>query len=320
MVTLEYIAQTVGGIVQGDKSLKINGVGSLEQGVKGQISFISKPKFSELLDETCVSAVIVDLETAQRCPLPCVIVKQPYLAYAKTAQLFASKTQTEFFSVDDLHDSGISIGQNCKVDSTVRIGRNVTIGDGAVIFPNVTLYEDTQIGENTIIHSGSVIGADGFGFSPSNEGWEKIPQLSYVSIGKNVEIGANTTIDRGALQATVIGDGVKIDNLVMIAHGVSVGEETAIAAQVGIAGSTVIGKRCTLAGKVGVVGHLKIADDVHITAQSLVTHSISKAGVYSSGTPLMPNALWKKNAARLKKIDYWIRLLKQIERLLKLKN
>lgn len=320
MITLEHIAQEVGGVVQGDKTLQINGIGSLEQGVAGEISFVSKPKFAELLEVTQVSAVIVDEAMAQTCRLPCVVVKQPYWAYAKVAQLFASQTQAEFFSLNDLKDSGITIGHGCQIDATVRMGRNVKIANGVIVYPNVTLYEDTQIGENTIIHSGAVIGADGFGFAPTPEGWEKIPQLSHVSIGKNVEIGANSTIDRGALHPTVIGDGVKIDNLVMVAHGVCIGAQTAIAAQVGIAGSTVIGQRCTLAGKVGVVGHLDITDDVHITAQSLVTHSILKPGVYSSGTPLMPNSAWKKNAARLKKIDYWIRSLKQIERLLKLKN
>ncbi len=320
MITLEKVAQVVDGVVRGDSELEIFGVGSLENGKPGTISFVSKKAFVKHLSNAKVTAVLVNESVAEKCSMPCVIVKDPYLAYAKVAQIFESKTLSDFFSVNQLGDSGIKVGMNCNIDESVRLGRNVVIGNNVTIYPNVTLYEGTTVGDGSVIHSGSVIGADGFGYAPSADGWEKIPQLSTVVIGKNVEIGANATIDRGALHPTKIGDGVKIDNLVMVAHGVCIGEQTAIAAQVGIAGSTVIGKRCTLAGKVGVVGHLNIVDDVHVTAQSLVTHSIHRAGVYSSGTPLMPNSEWKKNAARFKKLDYWMRALKKIERFLKLKN
>jgi len=189
---------------------------------------------------------------------------------------------------------------------------NTCIGSDTMIYPNVSIYGNASIGSNTYIHSHVVIGSDGFGFAPvgdEQKRWQKVYQLGGVEIGNDVEIGAGTTIDRGALDNTIIGDGVKLDNQIQIAHNVRIGEHTAIAACVGIAGSTNVGKRCTIAGAVGIIGHLNIVDDVHITAMTLVTKSINKPGSYSSGTPLNDTVSWRKNAARFNHLDSTIRKL-----------
>jgi UDP-3-O-[3-hydroxymyristoyl] glucosamine N-acyltransferase len=188
------------------------------------------------------------------------------------------------------------------------------IGDQTRIHPNATIYHGIHVGSHCIIHSGSVIGADGFGFSPSKDGWIKIHQLGGVIIGNNVEIGANTTIDRGALDDTIIGDGVIIDNLVQIAHNVRIGKNTAIAANVGIAGSCTLGNSCIIAGGVGIAGHLTLVDNVHITAMTMVSSSINEPGSYSSGTALSPTKEWRKNAARFRNLDTLATRLIQLER------
>jgi UDP-3-O-[3-hydroxymyristoyl] glucosamine N-acyltransferase len=194
------------------------------------------------------------------------------------------------------------------------IGDDVEIGEATELKPNVTIYQAVQIGQGCLIHSGSVIGADGFGFAPTAQGWLKIHQLGSVIIGNKVEIGANSCIDRGALDNTIIEDGVIIDNLVQIAHNVKIGRNTAIAGHTAIAGSTTIGSQCTIAGAVGIVGHLQIADKVHITAMSLVTSSITEPGSYSSGTAMSNTKDWRKNAARFRQLDELANRLQKLER------
>jgi len=194
------------------------------------------------------------------------------------------------------------------------------IGEGGRLVANVTLCHGSQIGKRVLIHPGVVVGADGFGFANDQGRWVKIPQLGRVVIGDDVDIGANTTIDRGAIEDTVIEDGVKLDNLVQVAHNVHIGAHSAIAGCAGIAGSAHIGKHCALGGGVGVVGHLQIADNVVVTGMSMVSHTITEAGVYSSGTPLQENAKWHRNYVRLKQLDDMARRLKRLEKQLDEKN
>ena len=266
------------------------------------------------------------------------IVKNPYLAYAKAANVIhAAPPRLGNIHASVVIGDNANIAEDCVLAPHVVIGDDVTIGKGCYIGPgcviankvvignnlklvaNVSLGEETKIGDNVTIHPSTVIGSDGFGYAPYNDkkGWCKIPQLGHVVIGNDVEIGSNTSIDCGALDNTVIGDGVKIDNQVQIAHNVVIGDHTAIAACTGIAGSTKIGKYCTFAGGVGLVGHISITDGVHVTGMTMVTHSINEAGVYSSGTPFQKNTDWLKNAVRFKQLD---KLTKKINYLIKLKK
>jgi UDP-3-O-[3-hydroxymyristoyl] glucosamine N-acyltransferase len=207
----------------------------------------------------------------------------------------------------------VVIGENTVLGAHCVVGAGCIIGARSFFHANVTLYHHVVLGNNVVIHGGAVIGADGFGFAPDGQRWQKIHQLGGVVIGDNVDIGANTCIDRGALDDTVIGNNVIIDNLVQIAHNVKIGNGTAIAACVGIAGSTEIGQHCTIAGAVGIVGHLRIADRVHITAKSLVTGSISKSGSYSSGTALTETKAWRKNAVRFSQLDALFQRVRALE-------
>jgi UDP-3-O-[3-hydroxymyristoyl] glucosamine N-acyltransferase len=211
-----------------------------------------------------------------------------------------------------------SVGANSVIGAGCVIGANSQLGENCLLHPRVVIYHGVSIGNQVVIHSGAVIGSDGFGFAPSKEGWIKIYQNGGVRIGNNVEIGANTCIDRGAIENTVIADGVIIDNLVHIAHNVSIGEQSAIAACVGIAGSTTMGKRCTVAGMVGIADHLIIADDSHFTGMSTITRSIDKAGVYSSGGILEDTRSWRRNAMRFHKLDDMHQRLKKLEKQLSL--
>jgi UDP-3-O-[3-hydroxymyristoyl] glucosamine N-acyltransferase len=210
-------------------------------------------------------------------------------------------------------ESGALIGRGAVISAGCYLGRNAVIGDETWLHAHVTIGADCVLGHRCIVHSGAVIGSDGFGYARDGARWEKTPQLGRVQIGDDVEIGANTAIDRGALSDTVIERGVKLDNLIHIAHNVHIGEDTAIAACVGIAGSTRIGKRCTLAGQVGVVGHIEITDDVHITGATVVSHTIREPGTYSSGTPLESYSSWLKNAVRMRQLDDMARRLKKLE-------
>jgi UDP-3-O-[3-hydroxymyristoyl] glucosamine N-acyltransferase len=205
------------------------------------------------------------------------------------------------------------IGARVVIGAGVYVGRRAVLDDDCRIYPHVTIGEACVLGRRCIVHPGAVIGSDGFGYAQDGARWVKTPQLGRVVIGDDVEIGANTTIDRGALGDTVIGNGVKLDNLIQIAHNVEISDDTAIAACVGIAGSTRIGKRCMIAGQVGIVGHIEIADDVHVTGATVVSHSIREPGTYSSGTPLETYQSWLKNAVRMRQLDEMARRLKRLE-------
>ena len=331
--TLEELATYVGGKVTGDKACEITSVASLTSARSGQICFFTGGKHKAGLQQTAASAVVLSASHADSSPVACIIIDNPHLAFAKIAALLHPSRQVvpgihATACIDDsaLIDASASIGANCVIGANTRIAENVHIGAGCVIgdesaigdnsyvYANVTIYGGVQVGVNAIIHSGAVLGSDGFGMANDNGRWEKVPQLGGVIIGDDVEVGANTTIDRGALDDTVIGNGVKLDNQIQIAHNVHIGDHTAIAACVGIAGSAVIGRYCTVAGAVVILGQLEIVDNVHITATSLVTRSIKHSGAYSSGTPLMENAKWHRNFVRFSQLDDMAKRLKRIEK------
>ncbi|MGS2717098.1 UDP-3-O-(3-hydroxymyristoyl)glucosamine N-acyltransferase [Eionea flava] len=329
--SLGEIAQHVGASLEGDAHKIICGVNTLESALEDEISFLSNKTYETLLGSSSAGAVILSPEYSHHCACNKLITDKPYYTFAKVSELF----DDVIIASGNIHTS-VVFGQSCQIDADVDIaanvvigtnvsiasgviiypgcyiGDNTTIGSNSVIYANVSIYGNTYIGSDARIHSHVVIGSDGFGFAPvgdERKSWQKVHQLGGVEIGDDVEIGAGTTIDRGALDNTVIADGVKLDNQIQIAHNVRIGENTAIAACVGIAGSTSIGKRCTIAGAVGIIGHLNIIDDVHITAMSLVTKSIAKSGSYSSGTPLNSTASWRKNAARFNRLDSIVRKL-----------
>ena len=330
VLSLAEVAGLLGLSLHGDGQRQVRGIGALDSAQADQLSFLANAKYRRLLAETQAGAVIVHpdlLAEAQAAGDDRVILvsDNPYLAYAKASALFEPLEKPRA----QVHPSA-SIGANCVIEAGAEIGEGTVIAPGTVIgrgsqigkysylHANVTVYHGVSIGDECIIHSGVVIGGDGFGFAPSKDGWVKIHQLGGVRIGNRVEVGANSCIDRGALNDTVIGDGVIMDDFTMIAHNVEVGEGTAMAACNQVAGSAKIGKHCTLAGNVGVVGHIQIADGVHLTARSLVTKSIDQVGTYSSGgSPLMETARWRKNSARFGKLDELYRQVQALEKQLK---
>ena len=331
--TLEELAQRIGAELIGDPQYKVTALATLQSATSSDLSFIANPTYKKYLSASQAGAVIVNPELQEMFSGNKLIVANPYLSYAQLSKIF----DTAFVADTGVHESAV-IGKNCvlgkniTIQASAVIAEGVTLGEGVFvgagsyigadsvvgphtrILANVTVYHGISIGSNCIIHSGAVIGADGFGFSPSKEGWIKIHQLGGVVLGNNVEIGANTTVDRGALDNTIIEDGAIIDNLVQIAHNVRIGKNTAIAANVGIAGSTNIGNNCIVAGAAGIAGHLTLVDNVQITAMSMITASINEPGSYSSGIPQAPTKEWRKNAARFRNLDALASRLIQLER------
>lgn len=332
---LAVLAQHVGATIQGDSNITITGIAPLHSAKLNQISFLDNPIYKKYLTETNASAVILAPQYANMCPITALIVDNPYLAYAKIATLFTANNETKpgihptaiIDSTAEIAQS-VSIGPYCiigpqvTIDEQTIIGANCYIGEdthigrGCHLAPRVTIYKNTKIGHNVIIHSGAVIASDGFGYANDQGQWFKIPQLGGVEIMDEVEIGANTCIDRGALNNTLIGKGVKLDNLVQIAHNVVIGDYTAIAGCVGIAGSTKIGSYCMIGGATGISGHLEITDRVYLTGMSMVTQSIEQPGIYSSGTSLLPNNQWHKSVIRFKQLDKLARKVHKLERYL----
>jgi UDP-3-O-[3-hydroxymyristoyl] glucosamine N-acyltransferase len=320
-ITLKKISEKFNVEFIGDGSYEINSVSSITSATEKSIIFLSDKNFLKFLDETKSQTVVTTKELSKFCKNNIIICDNPYLLFAKISQLINKQDSLKY----NVHSSVVSstknlnnklliepnvvIGKNVEIEENSFIGANCYIGDnvkiasGARIFPNVTIYNDVKIGNNIIIHSGVVIGADGFGFANDREEFIKIPQIGGVRIGDNVEIGSNTSIDRGTLDNTIIGNGVKIDNQIQIAHNVHIGDNTAIAGCVGIAGSARIGKNCIIGGMAGIQGHIEICDNVKITGMAKVACDIKEPGIYSSGTPLMLNKKWLKNAARFKQLN-----------------
>lgn len=304
---LGSIIDALGGELHGSPELEIQGLAPLESATPQQLSFLSHPKYQSQLAASHAGCVIVSpqMQAPALARGSCIVVEQPYLYFARVTQLWRRQQQPP--SGPRIHPSAV-IDAEANVHDSARIGplcvveRGARIGAGSVLQSRVTVGEDCVVGERCLLHSGVVIGADGFGFAPNGPAWEKIEQLGAVRIGNDVEIGANTCIDRGALQDTVIEDGVKLDNLIQIGHNVHVGKHTAMAGCVGVAGSATIGAGCTIGGGAVVLGHLTLADGVHVSAASVVTRSILKPGQYTGMFPIDDNASWEKNAATLRQL------------------
>jgi UDP-3-O-[3-hydroxymyristoyl] glucosamine N-acyltransferase len=315
-ITLAELAQRLNAKFEGDDACIITGIAPLDTAEIGQIAFLANPQYRKLLATTRASAVILSPSDRNFCPVPVLVLDNPYLGYAQAAQLFAKPPSIH----KGIHPTA-SIGAHTHIHPDAHIGPYCVIGDGvhigaeSLLYPYVSVYHEVQIGERVIIQSGAVIGSDGFGFAPDAKGrWIKIPQLGRVIIGNDVEIGANTTIDRGALGDTVIEEGVKLDNQIQIGHNVHIGAHTIVAGCTGIAGSAFIGRHCRIGGAACINGHIRIADGTVITGMSMVTHSISEAGIYSSGTGLQDNRTWQKNMARLRQLDKMARRLTNLEK------
>ena len=322
--TAKQIADMIGGRVEGDEQAKINTFAKIEEGKKGAISFLSNPKYTSYIYETESSVVLINEDVELTQPVSCTLirVKNAYESVAKLLQLYASMMPKKT-GIDPLAfvSKSAKIGENVYIAPFAYIGDNVTIGDGSRIFPHVTIYEGCKIGKNVTIHAGSVIGADGFGFAPNQEGYDKIPQIGIVVIEDDVEIGANTCVDRSTMGQTIIHKGVKLDNLIQVAHNCEIGENTVMSAQVGMAGSTKIGAWCMVGGQAGFSGHIKIADKTFVGAQSGVISNTKGNGEQLIGAPAIDPKIFFKAQAVMKRLPDMYKelgmLRKEIEELKK---
>ncbi|MDX5324889.1 MAG: UDP-3-O-(3-hydroxymyristoyl)glucosamine N-acyltransferase [Bacteroidota bacterium] len=321
--SVEQVAQMLDGTIEGDGKKTVHTLAKIEEGTPGSLSFLANPKYITHIYTTGATAVIVsnDFEPEKPVKTTLIRVKDAYQAFAKLLSLYnemkhnrsgleqpcsvserASVGDDVFIGAFSYVGEGSTVGKNSKIYQQVVIGMNVKIGENCIIFPGVRIYDDCVIGNNVTLHAGCVIGADGFGFAPNSENsYDKVAQIGNVIIEDHVEVGANTTIDRATLGSTIIRKGVKLDNLIQIAHNVEIGENTVIASQTGVAGSTKIGKNCMIGGQVGIVGHLQIGDNVKIAAQSGVGHSIEEGGIVQ-GSPAIPASDFKRSYVYFRKL------------------
>lgn len=329
--TLGELAIRFGCTLKGDPEARVSHVAPLESAGPEALTFLANPRYSGFLKQSRAGAVVLQAKFAAECPVAALIAANPYAAYARMAALLHPLPAI----AAGIHPSAVvdaratvsptaTIGAHAVIDAGAIIGERVVVGPGCVVMQdaridadtrlvaNVTLCHGVSLGERCLVQPGVVIGSDGFGFAPDQGEWLKVPQVGGVRIGNDVEIGANTAIDRGAIGDTVIGDGVKLDNHIQIAHNVKIGAHTAMAAQSGIAGSTTVGQRCMIGGQVGIAGHITICDDVVLTGKSFASSSIRKPGYYSSGMPIDESARFRKNAARFYQLD---ELARQVRRL-----
>ncbi|MEQ9860741.1 UDP-3-O-(3-hydroxymyristoyl)glucosamine N-acyltransferase [Pectobacterium cacticida] len=332
-IRLGELAQQLDAQLHGDGDIVITAVASMHSAKTGQITFLSDSRYREQLASTKASAVVLAEADLPYCQVAALVVKNPYLTYARMAQLLDTTPQpatdiapSAVISPDATLGQQVSVGANAVIESGAHLGDGVVIGPGCFIgkearigagtrlWANVTIYHRVEVGEHCLIQSGAVIGSDGFGYANDRGIWVKIPQLGTVIIGDRVEIGASTTIDRGALDDTVIGNGVIIDNQCQIAHNVVIGDNTAVAGGVIMAGSLKIGRYCMIGGASVINGHMEICDKVTVTGMGMVMRPITKPGVYSSGIPLQPNKVWRKTAALVMNIDEISKRLKAVER------
>lgn len=332
--TLGELAGRLGARLVGDADRRIVGLSTLKEAGPDQVAFLANRAYLKDLAATQAAAVLLHPQHGDACPSARLELDNPYLGYAALSRLFDPLAGREPGGV---HPSAVvassanlgervEVGPNAVVEAGVTLGDDVIIGPGAVVgadstigagsrlHANVTVCHGVVVGARAILHSGCVIGGDGFGFAHDGAGWHKIAQLGGVVLGDDVEVGSCSSIDRGALGDTVIGNDVKIDSQVQIAHNVQIGDHSALAGCVGIAGSTRVGRHCMLGGGVGLSGHLTICDGVQVTGMSLVTNSIAEPGVYSSGTGAMKNAQWRKNAVRFKQLDDIAKRLSRLEK------
>ena len=330
---LKEVVTRFGGRIEGDAATLVNQVATLENATAGQIAFLTNSKYRKQLETTHASAVIVAESDIDATHLPRIVCTNPYSYFAKLSAFLNPLPEVKA----RIHPSAV-IGAGAKVSPTAQIDEFVSIGEGAIIgsgsvimagcsigantsvgdntrlYPRVVVYHNCVVGNNVILHSGVVIGADGFGIAMDEGAWLKIPQIGRAIIGNNVEIGANTTIDRGALDDTVIEDGVKLDNLIQIAHNVHIGAHTAIAGCAGIAGSTTVGRYCRIGGSAGIVGHVNIADGVEISPFTMVSKSIREKGTYSGMNPFSEKEKWMKNMAHMRHLDEMASRIKNLEK------
>jgi UDP-3-O-[3-hydroxymyristoyl] glucosamine N-acyltransferase len=330
---LEQLAKHLDAKLHGDGNLTITGIASMKNAVPGQITFLSDKKLRNNLLDCKASAVVLTEENLRHWHGAALIVTNPYLSYAKLAQFLdttpnpakdiapssvidptAQLGKNVSVGANAVIESGVVLADECIIGAGCFIGKNTIIGKGTKLWANVSIYHNCIIGENCLIQSGTVIGADGFGYANDKGKWIKIPQLGRVVIGNNVEIGASTTIDRGALDDTVIGNGVIIDNQCQIAHNDIIGDHTAIAGGVIMAGSLTIGRHCLIGGASVLNGHMEICDQVTVTGMGMVMRPITKPGVYSSGIPLQENKVWRKTASLVLHIDEINKRLKSLEK------
>lgn len=339
-VTLAEIVASLGGELVGDGTVAVHQIAPLNGATTGSISFLARGAFLPALHKTSATAVVLGEEHRHATTLPRIIAENPYLYFARLTALLnpphvpePGRDPTARIAPDaHVHPtaaigpyvvigSGAKIGARTAIDAHCVLGERVELGADCRVHPSVSIYDDCRLGDRVELHSGTVIGADGFGLANDGGRWVKIPQIGAVIIGDDVEIGANTTIDRGALADTVIEEGVKLDNQIQVAHNVHIGAHTAIAACVGIAGSAKIGRRCMIGGAAGILGHLEIADDVQISAFTLVGKSIKTPGVYTGIVPFTPHAAWLKNAAQFKRLDAMAQRIGELEQqLMELQN
>ena len=331
-ITLGELAVQFGCLLRGAPETIVRCVGTLEAAPPDALCFLANPRYRVHLAQTRAAAVVLDEASADACPVPALIAKNPYLAYARiAARLHPAPTLPAGVHASAVVDGSVHIdpsahvGANAVIGAGSRIGPRVVVGPGCVLgtqvsvgadtrlLANVTLCDGTILGERCIINPNAVIGSEGFGFAPDPaSGWVKVPQVGAVRIGNDVEVGASTTIDRGAIGDTVIEDGVKLDNQIQIAHNVRIGAHTAMAAFVGVSGSTTIGSRCMIAGQVGIAGHLSICDNVVVTGKSMVSASIRKPGVYSGALHVDEARKFRRNAARFAQLDEMAKELKHL--------
>ncbi len=326
--TLGAIAARFELALRGEAHAPVDGVGTLAGASTRQIAFLANPSYRAQVATSAAAAIVMREADASNAPGGVLVSDNPYADFARIAALFESRTHpaagVHASAVIDATahvDPGASIGPHCVVGPRARVEAGAEIGPGCLVgedcvvgaqsrlVARVTLVERVVLGRRVLVHPGAVIGADGFGLAPTAQGWLKVPQLGGVRIGDDCEIGANTTIDRGAIDDTVLEDDVRLDNQIQVGHNVRIGAHTAMAGCAAVAGSARIGRWCLIGGAAGIVGHIELCDHVTITAMSMVTHSIREPGEYSSGTPLQARRLWRKNAARFGQLDGLFRRL-----------
>ncbi len=333
--TAKMIAEVLGGTVDGDEQVKVHTLSKIETGKPGALSFLANPAYTPYIYDTEASIVIVKNDFVPEKPVKATLIRveNPYASFAQLLEMYAKTKERapgvsekayvaptamigknvyigEFVSIGE----NTVIGDNCQIYPNTTIGYNCKIGNDTQIFQNCKIYDDSVIGNQCTLHAGVVIGSDGFGFAPQGENYQKVPQIGNVIIEDNVEIGANTTIDRATLESTIIRKGVKLDNLIQIAHNVEIGENTVIAAQTGISGSTKIGKNCMIGGQVGIIGHITIADEVKIAAQSGIGKSILEKGAIVEGSPAFSVRDYQRSYVHFRRLDSIVKRLNEVER------
>ncbi|EIC19947.1 UDP-3-O-(3-hydroxymyristoyl)glucosamine N-acyltransferase [Thiorhodovibrio frisius] len=331
-IPLAELAERIGAKLMGDGSICVSRVATLERATSDCLTFFGDQKLRDRLSQTSAAAVILKSDDMPECPAEALVSDNPYLTFARAievlhppARLAPGCHPSAVISAGARIDPSASLGPLCVIEQDVEIGPRVQIGPGCIVLAGarigadsrlvarVVVCENSVIGERALLHPGAVVGREGFGFARDGERWVRMGQIGRAVLGDDVEVGVNSAVDRGAIEDTYIGDGVKIDSLVQIGHNVRVGENTAMAACSGISGSTRIGRNCTLAGAVGMAGHLSIADNVHFSGMAMVTRSVRQSGVYSSGIPAMPAADWRRQVARFRQLDEMARRLKRLE-------